>query len=86
MITIHQVIKGFDKFPFNEKEGILIIAFDEKAVSSLCHTKKKLFLLDAFIRVFRKNPELRRICKDAITLLQESSKKSKKTPKKRSEL
>lgn len=75
MTTIHDIIKKFKSFPFREKEGLLIIGVDDNAISSYIHFEKKILLLDALTRIFRKNPELMGVCSDALKLASSSTNK-----------
>lgn len=66
MKTIHDILSSFRKFPFSENEGLFLLGVDDKAVSSYVHFPEKSVLLDALIRIFKKNPSLLEVCADAV--------------------
>lgn len=81
MTTIHSIVKKFQQFPFNKFEGILILGVDEKASSCYVHFSNKSMLLDALLRVFKKNPELMAVCSDAVKLASTPKKEKVLSPK-----
>lgn len=78
MKTIHNFVAKFRKYPFAENEGLLILGVDDNAVSSYCHFRNKALLLDALLRVFKKNPALLAVVSDAVKFASVSSDEKKK--------